>query len=65
MARRHERERFDGYAVELFLDEDGDWMAHLAELPGISAFGPFSREGAQRTRYCLGSGQGILRRSRC
>ena len=40
MARQHERERFDGYALELFLDEDGDWMAHLAELPGISAFGP-------------------------
>jgi predicted HicB family RNase H-like nuclease len=39
MAKQHERERFDGYAVELFLDEDGDWVAHLAELPGISAFG--------------------------
>ena len=34
------RERFDGYGVELFLDGDGDWMAHLAELPNVSAFGP-------------------------
>ncbi|MGB8413469.1 MAG: toxin-antitoxin system HicB family antitoxin [Candidatus Binatus sp.] len=39
MAKQRERERFDGYAVELFLDEDNDWLAHLVELPGISAFG--------------------------
>jgi predicted RNase H-like HicB family nuclease len=39
MARQKERDRFDGYAVELFLDEDNDWLAHLVELPGISAFG--------------------------
>ena len=40
MAKRKERDRFDGYAVELFLDEDNDWLAHLVELPGISAFDP-------------------------
>lgn len=40
MAKRRGRDRFDGYAVELFLDEDNDWLAHLVELPGISAFGP-------------------------
>ncbi len=39
MARRRDRDRFDGYAVELFIDEDHDWLAHLVELPGISAFG--------------------------
>ena len=39
MAKQKERARFDGYAVELFLDEDNDWLAHLVELPGISAFG--------------------------
>jgi predicted HicB family RNase H-like nuclease len=32
--------RFDGYGVELFCDEDGDWLAHLVELPNVSAFGP-------------------------
>jgi predicted RNase H-like HicB family nuclease len=37
---QRERDRFDGYTVELFLDEDNDWLAHLVELPGISAFGP-------------------------
>jgi predicted HicB family RNase H-like nuclease len=40
MARQNHRDRFDGYAVELFLDEDNDWLAHLVELPAISAFGP-------------------------
>lgn len=33
-------DRFDGYGVELFVDEDGDWMAHLVELPNVSAFAP-------------------------
>ena len=34
------RDGFDGYGVELFIDEDGDWFSHLAELPNVSAFGP-------------------------
>jgi hypothetical protein len=34
MANQRERDRFDGYAVELFLDEDNDCLAHLVELPG-------------------------------
>ena len=29
---------FDGFSVNLFQDEDGDWLAHLVEMPGISAF---------------------------
>jgi predicted RNase H-like HicB family nuclease len=40
MAKKKERDRFDSYSVELFLDEDNDWLARLFELPGISAFGP-------------------------
>jgi predicted RNase H-like HicB family nuclease len=39
MAKQRKRDRFDGYVVELFVDEDGDWLAHLVELPMISAFG--------------------------
>ena len=30
---------FDGFAVNIFLDEDGDYLAHLVELPNVSAFG--------------------------
>jgi predicted HicB family RNase H-like nuclease len=42
VARSHEKrdDRFDGYGVELYVDDDGDWLAHFEELPNISAFGP-------------------------
>ena len=26
--------------MNVFLDEDGDWLAHFMELPNVSAFGP-------------------------
>jgi predicted RNase H-like HicB family nuclease len=29
---------FDGLTVNVTLDEDGDWLAHFVELPGISAY---------------------------
>jgi len=32
-------DRFDGYAVSVFLDEDGDYIAHFLELPEVSAHG--------------------------
>ena len=32
-------DRFDGFTVELFLDDDGDWLAHFGEMPNVSAFG--------------------------
>ena len=31
-------ELFDGFTINITLDEDGDWLAHLAELPSVSAF---------------------------
>ena len=31
---------YDGFTVNLFLDEDGDYLAHFVELPNVSAFGP-------------------------
>lgn len=31
---------FDGFTVNLFLDKDGDYLAHFVELPNVSAFGP-------------------------
>ncbi|MDE0187277.1 MAG: type II toxin-antitoxin system HicB family antitoxin [Candidatus Poribacteria bacterium] len=33
------RDAFDGFSVTIFLDEDGDYLAHLTELPNVSAFG--------------------------
>jgi predicted RNase H-like HicB family nuclease len=29
---------FDGFTMNLFQDEDGDWLAHLVEMPTVSAF---------------------------
>ena len=31
-------DRFDGFAVNLCLDDDEDWLAHFVELPNVSAF---------------------------
>ena len=37
---RMNKDIFDGFTVNLFFDEDGDYLAHLVELPNVSAFGP-------------------------
>lgn len=29
---------FDGFMVNVFLDEDGDYLAHFVEMPNVSAF---------------------------
>ena len=29
---------FDRFAVNIFLDEDGDYSAHFVEIPNVSAF---------------------------
>ena len=38
MSKNHDD--FDGFAINVFLDEDGDYLAHFVELPNVSAFGP-------------------------
>ena len=37
MAKR-KQDRFDGYTINVYLDDDGDWLAHFVELPEVSAF---------------------------
>lgn len=34
----NKKDEFDGFTVNLFLDEDGDYLAHFNEMPSISAF---------------------------
>ena len=29
---------FDGFTINFFQDEEGDWLAHLVEMPNVSAF---------------------------
>lgn len=31
-------EQFDGFTVNMFQDDDGDFLAHFVELPSVSAF---------------------------
>lgn len=38
---------FDGFNINIFLDEDGDYLAHFVEMPNISAFSD-TPEGALR-----------------
>jgi predicted HicB family RNase H-like nuclease len=37
-------DRFDGYTINVFLDEDGEYLAHFVELPNVSAFGDSPEE---------------------
>jgi predicted RNase H-like HicB family nuclease len=30
---------WDGYTINLYLDEQEDWLAYLVEMPNVSAFG--------------------------
>ncbi len=30
---------FDGFTLNLYVDETGDWLAHFVGMPNISAFG--------------------------
>lgn len=32
-------DRFDGFSVNIFLDDDGEYLAHFVEMPNVSAFG--------------------------
>ncbi|WP_041354686.1 type II toxin-antitoxin system HicB family antitoxin [Nitrosococcus halophilus] len=32
------KDKFDGFAVNLYLDKEGDWLAHFVEMAEVSAF---------------------------
>lgn len=32
------KDMFDGFTVNVFLDEDGDYLAYFVEMPNVSAF---------------------------
>ena len=38
--KKNDHDDFDGFMINVFFDEDGDYLAHLVELPNVSAFGP-------------------------
>lgn len=41
---------FDGFTVNVFLDDEGEWMAHFVELPNVSAFADTPDEAVNELR---------------
>ena len=41
---------FDGFTINLYLDEQGDWLAHFKEMPNISAFGDTTQEALEELK---------------
>ena len=44
------KDEFDGFSIELFKDDDGDWFAHFEELPNVSAFGNSPEEALKELK---------------
>ncbi len=36
--KKNNHDDFDGFIVNVFFDEDGDYLAHFVEMPNVSAF---------------------------
>jgi predicted HicB family RNase H-like nuclease len=41
---------FEGYTVTIFLDDDGDYLAHFVEMPSVSAFGETPEKALQELK---------------
>ena len=48
--KKNNHDDFDGFMVNVFFDEDGDYLAHLVELPNVSAFGPTPAEALRELK---------------
>jgi predicted HicB family RNase H-like nuclease len=44
------KDSFDGFTVNILLDEDGQWLAHLVELPNVSAFSSTPQKALEELR---------------
>jgi len=41
---------FDGFVINLYFDEQEDWLAHFQELPHISAFGDTPQDALEELK---------------
>ena len=48
--KKNNYDDFDGFMVNVFFDEDGDYLAHLVELPNVSAFGSTPAEALRELK---------------
>ena len=46
-----ENYNFDGFVINLYVDEQGDWLAHFQELPNISAFGDTPQGALEELKF--------------
>ena len=45
---------FDGFTINLYVDEQGDWLAYFLEMPNISAFGDAPEEALTELKIAWG-----------
>ncbi|WYM02327.1 MAG: type II toxin-antitoxin system HicB family antitoxin [Gloeotrichia echinulata DVL01] len=41
---------FNGFTINLYVDEQGDWLAHFQEMPNISAFGDTPQQALEELK---------------
>ena len=41
---------FDGFVLSLYVDDQGDWLAHFQEIPTVSAFGDTPQEALEELK---------------
>lgn len=44
------KKEFDGFSVNIYLDDEGDWVAHFLELPSVSACGDTAEEALKELK---------------
>jgi len=44
------QDRYDGFSVNIYKDEEGDWLAHFVELPTVSAAGDSPEEALKELK---------------
>ena len=45
-----ENYNFDAFIINLYVDGQGDWLAHFQEMPNISAFGDTPQQALQELK---------------
>ncbi|MBH8560804.1 type II toxin-antitoxin system HicB family antitoxin [Nostoc sp. CENA67] len=44
------KDDFNGFTINLYVDEQGDWLAHFQEMPNISAFGDTPQQALEELK---------------
>ena len=47
MKKKPKNYDWDGFTINLYRDDEEDWIAHLVELPNVSAYGSTAEEALE------------------